>query len=47
MPLISVHGVVGGTVGSVMDSSPLLHLTRRLLAVNGLSGIMWIDEWRA
>jgi hypothetical protein len=39
MPLISAQLVVGGYAGSVMDSSPLLRLARRLLDLGGLSGI--------
>ena len=38
-PRISVHAGVGGSVSSVMDSSPLPRCTRRLLGLNGLRGV--------
>ena len=39
-PLISAQLFVGGSAGSVMDVSPLLRLARRLLDLDGLSGVM-------
>ena len=39
-PLIPAHVVVGGSAGSVMDSSPLLRLAHRLLDLGGLRGVM-------
>jgi hypothetical protein len=44
-PLISAQLVVRGSAGSVMDSSPLPRLARRLLDLDGLSGVTLVGAW--
>ena len=44
--LISAQLIVGASVCSVMDSSPLPRLTRLLLDLNGLSVVME-NVWHA